>query len=354
MAKRKKTDEEIKQELKEEEERITDTIHKRYIESQKLLTNNLTPSQSKKDKRKTLLYLVYLMVAIIFVLAYWLLDWLLPADNAFKILVFETDETVNSFSWVARIASSFNLFMVVEGVAYLIRFTISFSTRNSSNKTITIVRLSNSAIKYIAAIIILLGVLSIWGVDTTTLVASAGILALIIGLGAQTLIADIIAGVELVFEDQFEVGDMVVIDSFRGEVVEIGLSCVKIIDWAKNVKVIRNNQITTVVNLSRFPSVAICEIYLEHDADLNKVREIIEKDFETIQKENPNILEKPIYLGLQEVTTFGLNVRVFAVCPEGERFGLTRWMNEHFYLLMKENGFKAPVYKVGVKEEIKK
>lgn len=342
MAKKK-----TKEEIIEEEEKLTDQIHQRYIESQKIINNNLVADHKKQDKKKTISYFIYLTIAIAFVIAYTLLSYFLP-DSEFKTILFDTSST-NTWHWVAKIASSFNLLMVVEGVAYLIRFVISIASRDSSNKTITIVRLSSSAIKYIAAIVVLLGILSIWGVDTTTLVASAGVLALIIGLGAQTLIADIIAGVELVFEDQFEVGDMVVIDSFRGEVVEIGLSCVKIVDWASNVKVIRNNQITTVVNLSKFASVAITDVYLPHNADLDKVRTIIEKDFDTIQKENPNIVERPIYLGVQEITPYWVNVRVFAKTPEADRFGTTRWMNEHFYQLMKKNGIEVPAYQVDVK-----
>lgn len=343
MAKKK-----TKEEIAAEEEKLTEQIHQRYIESQKLLNSNLVNEHKKQDKKKTITYFVYLTIAIAFVITYTLLQYLLP-DGSFKTIFFDTSSS-NSWHWVAKIASSFNLLMVVEGIAYLIRLIISLASKDSSSKTITIVRLSSSAIKYIAAIIVLLGILSIWGVDTTTLVASAGVLALIIGLGAQTLIADIIAGVELVFEDQFEVGDMVVIDSFRGEVVEIGLSCVKIVDWAENVKVIRNNQITTVVNLSKFASVAITDVYLPHDADLDEVRKIIEKDFDTIQKENPNIVQRPIYLGVQEITPNYVNVRVFAKTPEADRFGTTRWMNEHFYQLMKKNGINVPAYQVDVKE----
>ena len=66
-------------------------------------------------------------------------------------------------------------------------------------------------------------ILKSFGVDTTTLLASAGVIVLIVGLGAQSLIEDVIAGLSIVFENEYEVEDIVIIDNFRGEIIEIGL-----------------------------------------------------------------------------------------------------------------------------------
>lgn len=92
-----------------------------------------------------------------------------------------------------------------------------------SNRGATIVTLVNSFIKYAVAIVAFLMVLSAWGVDTGTLLASAGILGLVIGLGAESLIADIIAGIFIVFEGEYQVGDIIVVDDWRGTVEEIGI-----------------------------------------------------------------------------------------------------------------------------------
>ena len=99
-----------------------------------------------------------------------------------------------------------------------------------SNRGTTIVKLLNSFIKYLIFIIAILMTLGAWGVDTRTLLASAGLLSLVIGLGAQSLIADILAGVFIVFEGEYQVGDIVIIDGWRGTVDEIGIRTTKIID----------------------------------------------------------------------------------------------------------------------------
>lgn len=75
-----------------------------------------------------------------------------------------------------------------------------------NNKGKTAVKLINSFIKYFVAIIAVLSILSAIGVDTTTLVASAGIVGLVVGLGAQSLIADVVAGLFTVFEGEYQVG----------------------------------------------------------------------------------------------------------------------------------------------------
>ena len=80
-----------------------------------------------------------------------------------------------------------------------------------TDKSKTIVNLINSLLKWVIIIGAVLWILSVWGVDPGTLLAGAGILALVIGLGAQSLIADILAGIFIVLEGKYVVGDIVVI-----------------------------------------------------------------------------------------------------------------------------------------------
>ena len=69
---------------------------------------------------------------------------------------------------------------------------------------------------------LVIAVLAIWGVDTTALITGAGVLTLVVGLGMQSLIADVVAGLFIVFENEFNVGDIITVDGFRGEVIAIG------------------------------------------------------------------------------------------------------------------------------------
>ena len=132
-------------------------------------------------------------------------------------------------------------------VAFILNWIIKilFSKLFSRNKRgMTIIKLVTSFIKYLIAIVAILLILSAFGVNTGTLLASAGILGLVIGLGAQSLIADIIAGLFIVFEGEFRVGDIVTIGGFRGTVMDIGLRTTKIMGVDGNIKIFNNSDIT--------------------------------------------------------------------------------------------------------------
>ena len=78
------------------------------------------------------------------------------------------------------------------------------------------------------------------GVDTTTLLASAGILSIAISFGAKELVSDILSGLFIIFEGEFRVGDIIKVGDWRGAVVEIGVRTTKVEDGSQNIKVIRN------------------------------------------------------------------------------------------------------------------
>ena len=87
----------------------------------------------------------------------------------------------------------------------------------------TVITLLSSAVKYISAIIMICWGLAILGADIGTIVAGVGILALIIGFGAESLIWDVVTGVFMLFENLYNVGDFVEVDGFRGKVCNIGI-----------------------------------------------------------------------------------------------------------------------------------
>ena len=161
-----------------------------------------------------------------------------------------------------RVLGTIYYFALLIGLQSILRLIIDLSIQKANNKTRTICRLIGSTIKYACCLAWLFIALTLWGVDTQTLLISAGIIALIIGLGAQSLISDIIAGINIVFEGEYRVGDVVYIDGFRGTIEEIGLTLTKLIDASGNRKCINNSKISTVINLSDQDSLAVLNCFL--------------------------------------------------------------------------------------------
>ena len=84
----------------------------------------------------------------------------------------------------------------------------------------TIINLGRSIFKYLILIFIVLGILKIYGIDTTSIIASLGVFAAVIGLAFQDIIKDLLAGVAILFDNKYAVGDTVSINGFQGTVIE--------------------------------------------------------------------------------------------------------------------------------------
>lgn len=117
----------------------------------------------------------------------------------------------------------------------------------------TISQLISSILRYLFLIIVLLVVLSVLGVNVTSLLAGLGIMTAVIGLAFQDMIKDFIAGIAIIVENQFSVGDTVIAqaDGFKGTVTNIGLKTTEITNDKGEVKIMANHNIDGLINCTR-------------------------------------------------------------------------------------------------------
>ena len=207
-----------------------------------------------------------------------------------------------------------------------------------TQKGITITQILASFLKWAIAILVVLVILNVWGVDTTTLVATAGVLTLVIGLGAQSLIADIVAGVFIVFEDEYEVGDIIVLDGWRGTVVEVGIRTTRIQDAGGNIKIVNNSEIKAVINQTKENSVAKCYININYEEDLDKVDAAVQKDLQEASSKLKNTLSPIEYKGVSEFSSNGVTLFFIARCKEKDIYQLQRDMNKVLKQMLEKNG----------------
>lgn len=211
-----------------------------------------------------------------------------------------------------------------------------------NKKAATFSSLIRSLLKWAAIIVAIFVILSKWGVDTGKILASIGILALIIGLGCQTLISDIVAGIFLVADNAFEVGDIVVIDGFRGTVIEIGLKTTKIEDAGGNVKLVSNSAITSMVNLTNSLSLAIVEISIPYEENLARTETLLIEHLKDMPKRIPALVEGPFYKGVEDMGDSAVILKVIAKVKEEDRFQATRDMKRDIYIFLNENAITVP------------
>ena len=180
------------------------------------------------------------------------------------------------------------------GIHYAARLTFR------SRKGMTISRLMVNFVKWVIAIATVFFILDAWGAPATAMLASAGVVTLIIGLGSQSLVADILAGVFIVFEGDFQVGDIIIVDGWRGEVQAIGIRTTKLIDAGGNVKIVNNSQIKSIINQTKELSIAKCYVAIGYEARIENVEAVIADNIDKLKEKIPGIVEGP-YIPFNQV-----------------------------------------------------
>ncbi len=206
-----------------------------------------------------------------------------------------------------------------------------------SHRARTLLTMASSLLKYVAAIVVLCWGLSILGVDLSTIVTAVGILALVVGFGAESLIADLVTGTFMLFENQYNVGDIVEVNGFRGTVKEIGIRTTAIEDPGKNIKIINNSDMKNILNRSNNASLAVSNIDVPYETDLpafeKKLPELMTKIF---QAHRDVFLAEPVYLGVQELGASGVTLRFIVEVPEDKIYSGARLLNRELLV-----GFRA-------------
>lgn len=245
-----------------------------------------------------------------------------------------------------RITSYFLFILVVAFISsHVLRFVSKFLKKGGA-----ILNLLASLIKYVGAIVFIFLVLDAFHVDTMTLLVSAGVVSLVIGLGAQSLISDVIAGLFIVFEEIFEIGDIIVVDGFRGTVKEIGIRTTQIVDWGGNIKVINNSDLRSLVNMTAQMSTAMVVVDIEYGESLERVENVIKNNLERMKNNIPAIKDGPYYVGVSELGASGVSLKFIAQCKETVRFQTERDMLRELKLIFDENDVGIPFNQVTINQ----
>lgn len=207
----------------------------------------------------------------------------------------------------------------------------------------------SSLLKYIAIIVILCWGLSILGVNIATIVASVGILALVVGFSAESLIADVVTGAFMIFENQYNVGDIVEVGGFRGTVTSIGIRTTCITDVGGNVKIVNNSDMKNILNRSNKLSLSISEIGIPYATDLEKLESEIPALMKKIYEAHQDLmLAPPDYLGVQALADSAVVLRFTVNVDEKDIYIGARVLNHDLLLGFRKLGVECPFPQVDV------
>lgn len=221
--------------------------------------------------------------------------------------------------------------------------------RNRRGRIGTMVTVISSLIKYISALVAFCWILSIIGVNVSTIFASVGIFALILGFGAESLVADLVTGVFILFENQYNVGDIVEIDGFRGKVKEIGIRTLSLEDTGGNIKIINNSELKNIVNRSNQRSVAVCDVSVSYNTDIEELEEKLVNMLQKIKAKHTDIfIGRVEFVGVEALADSGVVLRIIADVSEENIFKGRRLLNKEIKIMFDKDGIIIPYPQVDV------
>ncbi|MBQ3159123.1 MAG: mechanosensitive ion channel [Clostridia bacterium] len=264
------------------------------------------------------------------------------------LVAFVAFALVNRFLFAHPVIQVLAMAAMVLFAASLLRLMLNL-VKPKERKAMTMISILSSLLRYVAALVILCWGLSILGVNVNAIVASVGIVALVVGFGAESLVADVVTGIFLIFENQYNVGDIVEVNGFRGVVKEIGIRTTSIMDMGENIKIINNSEMKNILNRSDNISRAVSDIAIPYETDLEALEAKLPRLMEDIfAKRQDVMLSAPRYLGVQQLAESSVILRFVVDVAEKDIYSGARTLNRDLWLGFRSLGVECPFPQVDV------
>lgn len=235
--------------------------------------------------------------------------------------------------------TAFQLIIMVLAVIVIrdiVDFIFGF-VKTERKRTKTLIGLYMSVSKYLFTIVAIIWALNIIGIPSGTIFAGVSIITMVISFSAESLIADVVTGVFLLFDNVYNVDDIIEVASYRGTVTKIGIRTTSIKDTGGNIQVVNNSDIRNFINRSSIASKAVCDAVISNKYNI----QVIDKAFmEAANSINSKyqLISEPKYKGIQIIEKDSLTVRIEANVKEENLYDAQRLMNREIKIALQNNG----------------
>ena len=214
--------------------------------------------------------------------------------------------------------------------------------KGSYNRIVTVTNLIKRIIKIILIFIGLTIIMSVFKISIAPILATLGVFSLAIGVGAQSLVKDLINGFFIIFEDQYSVGDLVEIEGIEGIVEDLGLRVTKIRDFSKILHVIPNSNISIVSNKERANVRTRIDFYVDNSADPSFVEEKINEALEKYKKSKEMIVGPNLW-GVTENDKYAYKMSLVYYTKQGQQYDLEYAIRSEILKTMQRENIKMPI-----------
>ncbi|MBY3552443.1 mechanosensitive ion channel family protein [Modestobacter lapidis] len=192
------------------------------------------------------------------------------------------------------------------------------------------------------AVVLVLGEL---GINLAPIIASAGVIGVALGFGAQNLVKDFIAGIGIILEDQYGVGDVVDLGEASGTVEAVGLRITRLRDINGVVWYVRNGEVLRVGNRSQGYAQVVVDMPVAHDTDLDLCRRLMQEVADAMAADeewSPMLLAEPESLGVEQITAEGVLMRLLVRATNVDQWRVGRELRMRLKERLAAEGIRTP------------
>ena len=234
-------------------------------------------------------------------------------------------------------------FLIYKIISILLKKCFYSKSNHLSNKRKkTLLQLSRNIVRVLVILIAGLFILETYGVDTKGLIASLSVIGVVVGLALQDLLKDFISGVSIIIEGQYRVGDTVTINGFRGEIIGVGLKSTHIKAYTGEIMIIANRLINEVVNYNLSNSLAIVDIDVAYESNIEKVEKFLYNLCIKLTIELPYLKGDVELLGINSLESSSVRFRITALTESMKHFEIQRKMLKEIKLELDKNKIVIP------------
>jgi len=203
------------------------------------------------------------------------------------------------------------------------RIESKIENAKNRDKKKTVMSLVKSVINVVLYFIAITFILNVFNINTTSIVAVAGVGGMALAFASQSIIEDVISGAIIITENQFNIGDLVTVNDITATVKNVGLRVTKLEDIDGREIIIPNGEISKVVNYSINDMRAAVTVYISDNKPYEEVEMALQKACETVYFEN-DYINKPEILGIENLDVEGYQVLIAAKVPNGKQWEIQR------------------------------
>ncbi|MCR5789162.1 MAG: mechanosensitive ion channel family protein [Lachnospiraceae bacterium] len=324
--------------------------NKRGFEERWQVNTVLGANQTPEMRIVRIVYRLLLLLCLFILLPTLYVGWNSDSgignlNNLAYVISGKWEKGVNIFAFTACIF----LLCAMYVVSVLLDLILYHIARASDMRVETVCLLLKNAMKYICVIIFVYYGLAQFGVNTQTLLASAGILSLMISLGAKDMVSDILAGFFIIFESTYKVGDYINVGSWSGTVTEIGLRTTKV-KKDTDIKIFNNSSMRDIINCEDVIRIAV-KMPISYDADIPEIEAILAEELPLIGNDRiPGLVKAPRCDGVSSFEDSSVMILIVMFVERTSRFPATRALNRELKIIFDRRNVEIPFNQIVVHE----